>query len=58
MTQIVSIATNPIFGDDTCSKCIAGLEVAKFVALAAPSQLPNLAVQLCQIDQFAVCVFL
>ncbi|TFK69069.1 Metallo-dependent phosphatase [Pluteus cervinus] len=53
MTQIVSIANNPIFGDDTCTRCIAGLEVAKFVTLAHPSILADLATQLCLLDQFA-----
>ncbi|KAL4241709.1 Sphingomyelin phosphodiesterase [Abortiporus biennis] len=45
--QIISISTNPIFGSDTCSKCQAGLEVAKFLAMAAPEQGPELAVAIC-----------
>ena len=45
--QVISIATNPVFGDDTCTRCQASLEVAKFLALAAPEQGPALAVALC-----------
>ncbi|KAJ6544016.1 sphingomyelin phosphodiesterase [Mycena capillaripes] len=45
--QIVAISTNPAFGTSTCARCQAGLEVAKFLALAAPEQGPELAVQLC-----------
>lgn len=48
VTQIISISTNPVFGDDTCTRCQASLEVAKFLALAAPEQGPNLAVRLCE----------
>lgn len=46
IAQIQSIAGNPVFSD-SCSKCLAGLEVAKFIALAAPEQGPVLAVELC-----------
>jgi len=45
--QILSIATNPVFGTDTCTRCQAGLEVAKFLAMAAPSEGPALAVAIC-----------
>lgn len=45
--QIESIATNPKFGDDSCAKCIAGLEIGKFLAMAAPEQGPALATELC-----------
>lgn len=27
-TQILSIATNPVFGNDTCTRCLAALEIA------------------------------
>ncbi|KAJ6486083.1 sphingomyelin phosphodiesterase [Mycena vitilis] len=47
IAQIVAISTNPMFGTNTCARCQAGLEVAKFLALAAPEQGPELAVQLC-----------
>ncbi|KAH9950917.1 Metallo-dependent phosphatase-like protein [Amylocystis lapponica] len=47
-TQIVSISQNPVFGDDTCTRCQAGLEIAKFLSLAAPEQGPNLAVRVCE----------
>ncbi|THH31903.1 hypothetical protein EUX98_g2280 [Antrodiella citrinella] len=50
--QISSIATNPVFGDDTCTRCQAGLEVAKFLAMAAPSQGPTLAVAICNLFNF------
>ena len=45
--QILSISTNPVFGADTCTRCQAGLEVAKFLAMAAPEQGPALAVAIC-----------
>ncbi|TFK56761.1 sphingomyelin phosphodiesterase [Heliocybe sulcata] len=48
LTQIASIATNPVFGDNTCARCQAGLEVAKFVVLAAPQIGPELAVAACE----------
>lgn len=47
-TQILSIATNPVFGNDTCTRCLAALEIGKFVALSAPEVGPNLTVQLCE----------
>ncbi|KAJ7110353.1 Metallo-dependent phosphatase [Mycena crocata] len=46
-SQIVAISTNPVFGDSTCARCQAGLEVAKFLAMASPENGPALAVQLC-----------
>ncbi|KIY52639.1 sphingomyelin phosphodiesterase [Fistulina hepatica ATCC 64428] len=48
IAQIKSIAANPVFGNDTCTQCLAGLEVAKFLALAAPEQGPALAVAICE----------
>ncbi|KAF7347369.1 SER THR protein phosphatase family protein [Mycena venus] len=45
--QIVAISTNPIFGTNNCVRCQAGLEVAKFLAMASPASGPELAVQLC-----------
>ncbi|KAJ7757507.1 sphingomyelin phosphodiesterase [Mycena metata] len=47
IAQIISISTNPVFAGNTCAQCQAGLEVAKFLALAAPEQGPSLAVELC-----------
>ncbi|EMD32798.1 hypothetical protein CERSUDRAFT_161311 [Gelatoporia subvermispora B] len=47
LTQIESLFTNPVFGNNTCASCQAILEVLKFVSLAAPEETPNLAVQLC-----------
>ena len=51
--QIDSIIKNPIFGNNTCARCQAGLEVAKFLALAAPEQGPELAVALCNKYKFS-----
>ncbi|KAL0951686.1 hypothetical protein HGRIS_008364 [Hohenbuehelia grisea] len=51
--QVLSIAVNPIFGDDSCARCLAGLQAAKFLALAAPDQGPVLAVRLCDHFKFA-----
>ncbi|KAF8204403.1 Metallo-dependent phosphatase [Mycena galopus ATCC 62051] len=45
--QIIAISTNPMFGTNTCARCQAGLEVAKFLAMASPESGPELAVQLC-----------
>jgi sphingomyelin phosphodiesterase len=53
IAQIQSIATSPIFGNDTCTKCLAGLEVAKFLALAAPEEGSTLAVELCKLADFS-----
>lgn len=47
VTQILSIAENPVFGNDTCTRCQAALEIAKFLAMAEPEQGPPLAVQIC-----------
>ncbi|KAG9314163.1 Metallo-dependent phosphatase [Chiua virens] len=48
IAQIKSISVNPIFGTNQCARCQASLEVAKFLALSAPSQGPNLTVALCE----------
>ncbi|KAF5374831.1 hypothetical protein D9758_000568 [Tetrapyrgos nigripes] len=52
LAQVKSIAANPNFGD-SCAKCQAGLEVAKFLALAAPEEGPRLAVELCNHFKFS-----
>ncbi|KAJ7201347.1 Metallo-dependent phosphatase [Mycena pura] len=51
--QIVAISTNPTFGDNKCARCQAGLEVAKFLALASPENGPLLAVQVCEHFNFS-----
>ncbi|KAF7302948.1 SER THR protein phosphatase family protein [Mycena kentingensis (nom. inval.)] len=51
--QIVAISTNPVFGDNSCARCQAGLEVAKFLALASPENGPTLAVRLCDFFKFS-----
>ncbi|KAF8495085.1 sphingomyelin phosphodiesterase [Gautieria morchelliformis] len=45
--QVVNINANPVFGSSTCTKCIASLEVVKFVALTSPELVPPLAIRLC-----------
>ncbi|KAG1794909.1 sphingomyelin phosphodiesterase [Suillus plorans] len=47
VAQIKSIAVNPMF-TTSCARCQASLEVAKFLALAAPEQGTNLALTLCE----------
>ncbi|KAF7436429.1 hypothetical protein PC9H_003262 [Pleurotus ostreatus] len=51
--QILSVAANPVFGDNRCARCIAGFEAAKFLALAAPKQGPAFAVRLCDHFKFS-----
>ncbi|OSX66906.1 hypothetical protein POSPLADRAFT_1072083 [Postia placenta MAD-698-R-SB12] len=51
--QIISISTSPIFSSDTCAACQVSLEVAKFLALAAPAEGPNLAIRLCEYFDYA-----
>jgi len=46
MAQVQSIFANPIFSS-SCSRCQATLEIAQFLALAAPEQGPSMAVFLC-----------
>nr|GAT46312.1 SER THR protein phosphatase family protein [Mycena chlorophos] len=50
--QIIAISTNANF-NSSCAKCQAGLEIAKFLALAAPAQGPVLAVRLCEHFNFS-----
>ncbi|CCM04993.1 uncharacterized protein FIBRA_07191 [Fibroporia radiculosa] len=50
--QILSIASSPGFGNDTCARCLAALEVGKFVALATPEQTSLLAVRVCEYYNF------
>lgn len=49
LAQLDSILTNTIFGNNTCARCQALLEVVKFSALAAPEQTPDLIVHICGI---------
>ena len=49
---MLSIAANPVFGSDNCQRCQAALEVGKFLAMAAPSEGPALAVRLCEYFDF------
>ncbi|KAF8079019.1 Metallo-dependent phosphatase-like protein [Lyophyllum atratum] len=53
LQQINSILSNPAFGPDPCPRCLALLEVMKFVSLAAPDQGPSLAMALCDLLKLA-----
>ncbi|OJT08975.1 hypothetical protein TRAPUB_109 [Trametes pubescens] len=46
--QVLSIASNPTFGDNNCARCQAALQVGKFLALAAPEEGPAFAVRVCE----------
>ncbi|KZP10094.1 sphingomyelin phosphodiesterase [Athelia psychrophila] len=48
LTQVESLANSPVFANDKCGKCLAGLQVAKFLAMAAPEEGPTFAVTLCE----------
>ncbi|KIJ65063.1 hypothetical protein HYDPIDRAFT_27793 [Hydnomerulius pinastri MD-312] len=52
LAQIKSISGNSIFGNE-CAQCLASLEAAKFLALAAPEQGSNLAVALCEYFKYS-----
>ncbi len=45
---MLSIASNPTFGDNNCARCQAALQVGKFLALAAPEEGPAFAVRVCE----------
>lgn len=47
VAQIAAIAANPAFDGNTCAQCLAALEVAKFLVMAAPEQGPLLAEAVC-----------
>ncbi|KAG6873835.1 hypothetical protein C0995_010447 [Termitomyces sp. Mi166 len=47
--QIASINNNSAFAGNNCARCVAILEVLKFVALAAPEHGPDLAVDICNL---------
>ena len=51
--QIISIVNNAVFGNDTCTRCLAALEIGKFVALTAPEQGSALVVHVCEYFGFA-----
>lgn len=46
LTQLLSIATNPSL-NNSCGRCQATLELAKFLALAAPDKTPTFLIALC-----------
>ncbi|KIM47617.1 hypothetical protein M413DRAFT_205073 [Hebeloma cylindrosporum] len=47
IAQLKSISESPIFSGDTCGRCQAILEVAKFVSLSTPSNGPAFFIQFC-----------
>lgn len=53
LTQLHSIASSPIFANDTCGRCQAILGVAKFVSLATPSNGPAFFTQFCNTFKLA-----
>ncbi|KAI0003863.1 Metallo-dependent phosphatase [Russula compacta] len=46
--QVKSLLNNTAIANNSCAQCLASLEVAKFLSLAAPEQGPAFAVFLCQ----------
>ncbi|KAF8510005.1 sphingomyelin phosphodiesterase [Hysterangium stoloniferum] len=46
--QVVNINASPVFANNSCGKCIASLEVVKFLGMTTPEQVPTLAVRLCE----------
>ncbi|KAG1879787.1 sphingomyelin phosphodiesterase [Suillus subluteus] len=57
LAQIIAIATNPVFGDDTCTKCQASLAIAKMLVLGAPEQGPLLAEAVCQYFDYSTTCY-
>jgi hypothetical protein len=55
--QIIAIASNPVFGDDTCTKCQASLAVAKMLVLGAPEQGPLLAQAVCEYFDYSTTCY-
>lgn len=53
LIQLKSIIANANFGNNTCARCQALLEVLKFVALAAPEQTPDLLIETCNLLQLS-----
>jgi len=47
VAQLKSISASPIFSGDTCGRCQAILEVAKFVSLSTPSNGPAFFIEFC-----------
>ncbi|KAG1747527.1 sphingomyelin phosphodiesterase [Suillus occidentalis] len=57
LAQIQAIANNPIFGNDTCTKCQASLAVGKMLVLGAPEQGPLLAEAVCQYFNYSTTCY-
>ncbi|KAG0703315.1 sphingomyelin phosphodiesterase [Suillus ampliporus] len=57
LAQIKAIATNPIFGNDTCAQCQASLAVSKMLVLGAPEQGPLLAEAVCQYFNYSTTCY-
>lgn len=55
IAQVKSIANSTVF-NGTCAKCLASMEVFKFLAMAAPEEGPTFAVQVCELfDLSSTC---
>ncbi len=48
LSQMKWLFSNPATADNSCTLCIASLQIAKFLSLAAPEQTPPFFVSLCQ----------
>jgi sphingomyelin phosphodiesterase len=53
LTQLESIRDSPFYSGNTCGACQAGLQVAKFVAMADPALGPQLAVSACELFKYS-----
>ena len=51
--SVISIINSDVI-TGSCAKCVAGLEVAKGLALAAPWEVPNAMIDLCNQFDFSV----
>ncbi|KAF8167475.1 Metallo-dependent phosphatase-like protein [Crassisporium funariophilum] len=47
IAQLKSLNSNPVFSGDSCARCQAILQVAKFLSLAAPENGPTFFIELC-----------
>lgn len=57
LAQIQAITSNPIFGDDTCTKCQASLAIGKMLVLASPEQGPLLAEAVCEYFNYSTTCY-
>ncbi|KAK9448239.1 Metallo-dependent phosphatase-like protein [Limtongia smithiae] len=52
VAQVKSIISSTYFDDD-CSKCVAALEIAKFMSLTVPDVVPDILIQLCTDEDYS-----